>query len=96
MGWALMEEGFHVAAVRNADEALERMASFQPDVVVFNTELAEDKKADVISRLRERSSSLRIVDIGPEEREPNTVADAYLRSPLRLDALVELIRSWIV
>jgi len=96
MGWALMEEGFHVAAVRDAGEALERMESFQPDVVVFNTELAEEAKAAAIALLRAQAPAIRIVDIAPEGREPKTMADAYLRSPLRVDSLVELIRSWIV
>lgn len=67
MAWFLIEAGHEIASVASADEALERVQTYKPDLIIFNTVMDDDEKQDCIRQLRERAPESRILDISEEK-----------------------------
>lgn len=67
MAWFLIEAGHEVASVMVADEAIERVKVYRPDVIIFNTVMEDSEKQRCISDLRALSPHSRILDISEEK-----------------------------
>ena len=105
ISWSLLDAGFEVAIVADGDAAIERTASYQPDVIIFNTVVEPDRKEQLIATLRKRTPKSRILDVSEEKnvrasgliqpRRGETSADAALDIPLPADRLIDAVNDLI-
>ena len=63
----LVGAGYEVASVESAPAALDRLADYAADVIVFNTVIGDDEKAELIADLRQRSPGSKILDVSAEK-----------------------------
>ncbi len=104
ISWFLLDAGFVVAVVESGDAALEKVTTFKPDAIVFNTVIADDAKKEWIERLREITPRSRILDVSEEKNaraegvigipeDGNAAADASLDLPFPAERLIGAIRD---
>ena len=94
----LRHEGFSVDVARDADEALEKFESFEPDLVLLDVMLPKASGLDVCRSMRSRST-VPIIMVTARGSEIDTVvglevgADDYVAKPFRLRELVARMRA---
>ena len=103
MSWSLLDAVFEVAIVMDGDQAIERMRTYHPDVVIFNTVIDPGRKQHVIASLRELAPKTRILDVSEEKnlrsqglikpRDGDTTADAALDIPIPADRLIAAVHD---
>jgi DNA-binding response OmpR family regulator len=103
ISWFLLDAGFEVAVVASGDAALEKVRTFKPDAIVFNTVITDDAKKACIEQLRELTPNSRILDVSEEKNaraegvigipDDGSNADASLDLPFPADRLIGAIRD---
>ncbi len=103
ISWFLLDAGFEVAVVISGDAAIEKVRTFKPDAIVFNTVIADDAKKACIEQLRELTPHSRILDVSEEKNsraegvigipEDGSLADASLDLPFPAERLIGAIRD---
>jgi DNA-binding response OmpR family regulator len=89
MAWGLMEEGFEVG-MAHVPDALARVRTKPPDVIVFNTLAPAEQKAALIKEFRQTAPTVRIVDVSDSD---GAGADVRVPLPIRVDVIVDAIRE---
>ena len=67
ISWSLLDAGHEVGVVATPAAAVERLSTYRPDVIVFNTVIAHDAKDAWIARIRETATEARILDVSDEK-----------------------------
>lgn len=103
--WSLVDAGFAVAVVPHCADAILRVDTFKPAVIVFNTVIADENKARCIDDLRAAAPDARIIDVSAEKNarargmiqlvDNGVHADAYLDLPFPADDLIQAIRELV-
>lgn len=88
-------EGFEVAEAHHGAAALERMKEEQPDLIVTDLMMPVMNGRDLVGRLREdpETSKIPVVVISSSRNVEVAGADAAVRKPFDLDALLDTVRS---
>lgn len=95
----LQKSGYEVMAAQNGDEALERVESFAPDLVLLDVMIPHISGYEVCRRMRERSDwkHIKIVMLSAKGREAEVSkgvslgADLYVTKPFSNSELVRRI-----
>lgn len=100
---SLENQGFEILGVESAEEALARMAEFQPDIVIADTRMPGSGGLELCRKLKEQESYRRIPVIllsstfenfdWEEARESGAVA--YLTKPFEAKQLVEKLAAFL-
>lgn len=98
--WAFEDEGYAVRAAADGREALERAAEHVPDLVVLDIEMPVLDGYEAARELRKRhGAGLPIVAITADGHAPlkarRLQANAFVRKPFRVDALLAAVRTVI-
>lgn len=103
ISWSLLDAGFEVAIVPDGDRAIDKVRTYRPDVIIFNTVIDPPKKNAVMQALRDLTPRSRILDVSEEKNlrargmiqpsEGDTIADAALDIPLPADRLIAAIND---
>lgn len=94
----LGHEGYEVQVATSGPQALERAASFRPDLVLLDVMLPEKNGFEVCEELRERDEDLPIIMLTAKGEEEDKVrglrlgADDYVTKPFGVGELVARIR----
>ncbi len=92
----LEDEGFAVDLAKNGEEALEKIGTFQPDLVTLDIKMPGLNGIEVLKRIREQKRNLPIVlcsAYGEYKQDLSTWAsDAYVVKCADLTELKETIR----
>lgn len=98
----LMEQaGYMVAVARTGNEALERLATFQPDLVLLDVMLPGINGFDLCQRIRQTPAwaAMKIVMLSAKGREVEITkglalgANAYITKPFSTKALLAEVQS---
>lgn len=97
----MQQSGFDVAVARDGAEALERMQSFQPDLVLLDVMMPVLNGFEVCQKIRENSAwnAVKIVMLSAKGRESEVNkglalgADAYVTKPFSTRELVERVAA---
>lgn len=95
----MQQSGYEVAIARDGAEALERMHSFQPDLVLLDVMMPVLNGFEVCQKIRENSAwnAVKIVMLSAKGRESEVSkglalgADAYVTKPFSTKELVERV-----
>jgi len=93
----LEREGLAVSAVREANDALEAVASIHPDVILLDVVLRGDSGIELCREIRDRGIGTPIIMVSSRDDEFDVVvgievgADDYLLKPIRIRELVARI-----
>jgi len=93
----LEREGLAVSAAREANDALEAVASIHPDVILLDVVLRGDSGIELCRELRDRGIGTPIIMVSSRDDEFDVVvgievgADDYLLKPIRIRELVARI-----
>ena len=95
----MQQSGYEVAIARDGAEALERMHSFQPDLVLLDVMMPLLNGFEVCQKIRENSAwnAVKIVMLSAKGRESEVSkglalgADAYVTKPFSTRELVERV-----
>src|SRR5437868_11659415 len=96
---ALRYVGFEVAVASNGRQALERAASFRPELVVLDVMLPDLDGFEVVRRLRSVGVRVPILFLTARDATEDKVAgltiggDDYVTKPFSLEALVARVRA---
>ena len=99
---ALRYVGFEVAVASNGRQALERAASFRPELVVLDVMLPDLDGFEVVRRLRSDGVRVPIVFLTARDATEDKVAgltiggDDYVTKPFSLEELVARVRAVLV
>jgi two-component system KDP operon response regulator KdpE len=93
----LEAQGFRVEAVATGEEAIAREPAFHPDLVLLDLNLPDMSGLDVISALRDRTSTPIVVlsvlgGEGDKVRALDLGADDYVTKPFGVDELLARVR----
>lgn len=97
----MQQSGFDVAVARDGAEALERMHSFQPDLVLLDVMMPVLNGFEVCQKIRENSTwnAVKIVMLSAKGRESEVSkglalgADAYITKPFSTRELVDRVAA---
>lgn len=97
----MMKEGFEVAVVGDGDAALEKIASFAPDLVLLDVMMPNKSGYEVCQLLRAdpARAALKIVMLTAKGRETEVAkgialgADAYVTKPFSTKDLVAQVKA---
>ncbi|QAU34758.1 response regulator [Janthinobacterium sp. 17J80-10] len=95
----MQQSGYEVAVARDGAEALERMHSFQPDLVLLDVMMPVLNGFEVCQKIRENSAwtAVKIVMLSAKGRESEVSkglalgADAYVTKPFSTKELVQRV-----
>ena len=96
---ALRYVGFEVAVAANGRQALERAATFRPELVVLDVMLPDLDGFEVVRRLRSDGMRVPIVFLTARDATEDKVAgltiggDDYVTKPFSLEELVARVRA---
>lgn len=97
MAWILLEAGYETAKISYASEAIARLESYTPDIIIFNNDLPDQHKRDCVHQLKTILPSVRILDLHsaahPVQVKHDTGADEYLHLPFDADSLLEKVAA---
>lgn len=103
ISWALLDAQFEVSVAKDAEAGLQRLSEHAPDVIIFNTVMADDEKRVVMERMRAIAPSARILDVSEEKnaRErgmigvslDGSIADATLDLPFPKERLLAAVEK---
>jgi two-component system, cell cycle response regulator DivK len=97
----LRAHGHEAEPVRDAREALEKAASFRPDIIVMDIQMPHISGLELIEQIR-RDVTLRRTPVmavtayagkGDEDRIREAGADAYVSKPITLVQFIDTINS---
>jgi two-component system KDP operon response regulator KdpE len=93
----LARHGFQIETAETGREAIERAASFRPDLVLLDLGLPDVDGLEVIRTLRERGSTpIVVLSVRGQERDKVAAldlgADDYLTKPFGVDELLARVR----
>ena len=99
----MKKEGFEVAVANDGDEALAKVASFNPDLVLLDVMMPRKSGFEVCEALRAdpARAGLKIVMLTAKGRDTEVAkglaigADAYMTKPFSTKELVEKVRSML-
>ncbi len=93
LGWMLTEAHHDIRIVRSTDDVDGAIVANEPQVVIFNTEMAPGEKRTRIDRFHADHASLKVIDMHTHmARLPGeTDADAYIHKPFEADDLLALV-----
>lgn len=97
----MKKEGFEVAVANDGDEALARVASFQPDLILLDVMMPKKSGFEVCETLRAdpARSALKIIMLTAKGRETEVAkglgmgADAYMTKPFSTKELVAQVKT---
>lgn len=95
----MQQSGYDVAVARDGAEALERMQSFQPDLVLLDVMMPVLNGFEVCQKIRENTAwnAVKIVMLSAKGRESEVSkglalgADAYVTKPFSTKELVQRV-----
>jgi two-component system, OmpR family, response regulator len=96
---ALRFQGFEVASAATGQEALDRVRSFKPDLMVLDVMLPDMEGFDVAERLGARRADVPIVFLTARDATPDKIrgltsgGDDYVTKPFSLEELIARIRA---
>lgn len=92
--WILVEAGFYASFVETVFDALDKLGSLQPDVIVLDVSLDEPSQRDV-PRLRQAFPTVRLVGLHSQADGSSRHIDSecHLHKPFSADELVECIHD---
>jgi two-component system, OmpR family, KDP operon response regulator KdpE len=93
----LARHGFQIGTAETGTEAIERAATFRPDLVLLDLALPDVDGLEVIRALRERGSTpIVVLSVRGQERDKVAAldlgADDYLTKPFGVDELLARVR----
>lgn len=99
----MKKEGFEIAVANDGDEALAKVASFSPDLVLLDVMMPKKSGFEVCEALRADPShaGLRIVMLTAKGRDTEVAkglaigADAYVTKPFSTKDLVAQVKSML-
>jgi DNA-binding response OmpR family regulator len=99
----MKKEGFQVAVANDGEEALTKVGSFQPDLLLLDVMMPKKSGFEVCEALRADPSlaGLRIVMLTAKGRETEVAkglaigADAYITKPFSTKELVAKVKSML-
>ena len=89
-------EGFDVVEATTLAEARAAVASHRPAVVLLDLKIGRESGADLIDELRSKTPPVPVAVVtGSAALGPSVegIADAYLRKPYTIDALLATVRD---
>jgi two-component system alkaline phosphatase synthesis response regulator PhoP len=97
----MQQSGYQVDIARDGEEALTKMASFQPDLVLLDVMLPLRNGFEVCQKIRENSSwgSVKVLMLSAKGRDIDISkgitlgADAYITKPFSTKELIEKVRG---
>ncbi len=97
----MQQSGYDVAIARDGAEALEKMATFQPDLVLLDVMLPQINGFELCQKIRENPAwdQRKIVMLSAKGRESEVSkglalgADAYITKPFSTRELVERVAA---
>lgn len=97
----MQQSGYEVAIARNGEEALEKIASFEPDLVLLDIMLPLLNGFEVCQRIREnpRWSRTKVIMLSAKGREIDVSkgialgADAYVTKPFSTKDLISQVQQ---
>ncbi len=94
----LVDEGHIVRLASTVDEAVEKTAAFEPDIVMLDTKVGEDDGLRMISRITEADHGLPLKVIlikSASEQMPtdNTYIRGYIDKPFKSSDVLEALRD---
>lgn len=94
LGWALIEEGLKVSRSTDLQDALTRLPGIPISAVIINADLSAGQLRDYVDALRGAAPSTPIVALATAATaDGDHGADAVVREPYSVDALVALIKN---
>ncbi len=100
LGDYLQREGFDIALAMDGDEALERLESISPDIVILDVRMPKVDGLEVCREIRRRIQYLPVIMISGEKMESldqvvglEVGADKYIIKPFELPVLVAEVRA---
>lgn len=99
----MKKEGFEVAVAVDGDEALSKVASFGPDLILLDVMMPKKSGFEVCEALRSepRNSALQIVMLTAKGRDTEVAkglaigADAYVTKPFSTKELVAKVKAML-
>lgn len=99
----MKKEGFEVAVAVDGDEALSKVASFGPDLILLDVMMPKKSGFEVCEALRAepRNSALQIVMLTAKGRDTEVAkglaigADAYVTKPFSTKELVAKVKAML-
>jgi DNA-binding NtrC family response regulator len=96
---ALVEEGFQATEAASGAEAWERFREDRPDVVLLDLRLGDADGLDVLRRIRQEASDVKVVLISAHGSIESAVAAMklgaydFIKKPFELDEIVAAVRN---
>lgn len=100
----MQQSGYEVATARDGEDAMQKIASFQPDLVLLDIMLPKLNGFEVCQRIRENSelSRIKIIMLSAKGREIEVSkgialgADAYVTKPFSTKDLIAQVQGLLV
>lgn len=100
----MQQSGYEVATARDGEDAMQKIASFQPDLVLLDIMLPKLNGFEVCQRIRENSewSRIKIIMLSAKGREIEVSkgialgADAYVTKPFSTKDLIAQVQRLLV
>jgi len=101
LSWLLLDAGYEVSVAASAEDGIDRLSSYQPDAIIFNTTIDDDAKRAAMVVMRDRAPAARILDVSEEKNllqrgivgisADGSIADATLDLPFPKERLLDAI-----
>lgn len=100
----MQQSGYEVATARDGEDAMQKIASFQPDLVLLDIMLPKLNGFEVCQRIRENGewSRIKIIMLSAKGREIEVSkgialgADAYVTKPFSTKDLIAQVQRLLV
>ena len=100
----MQQSGYEVATARDGEDTMQKIASFQPDLVLLDIMLPKLNGFEVCQRIRENSewSRIKIIMLSAKGREIEVSkgialgADAYVTKPFSTKDLIAQVQRLLV
>jgi len=97
----LRREGYELSVARDGSEALERIESFRPDLIILDVMMPQKSGYEICKRVREREDwrDIRIIVLSAKGRDAEVAkglamgADVYITKPFSTRELMSRIKA---
>ena len=97
----LRREGYELSVARDGSEALERIESFRPDLIILDVMMPQKSGYEICKRVREREDwrDIRIIVLSAKGRDAEVAkglamgADVYITKPFSTRELMSRVRA---
>ncbi|RJQ13284.1 MAG: sigma-54-dependent Fis family transcriptional regulator [Nitrospiraceae bacterium] len=96
---SLKKQGYEVMAVTEADEVIEKIRSWSPDVIMLDVNIPDSNGLDILQEIREREIDAEVVMLTADDSAETAVkamklgATDYLTKPLNIDEVKIVIEK---